>query len=271
MEKTKSQKCATKYPIMLLHGAAFRDDKRIYKYWGRIPRALEKEGASVYFGNQDAWGSVESNAAIVKEKISTVLSRTGRKKVNLIAHSRGGLEARYLISAMGMDKQVASLTTISTPHRGSKTLDYFMNWPKSLYRSISFFVDIYSRMIGDKNPDFFRSSRLLSSMECRKFNKKYPDKSGVYYQSYMAKMKSSFSDPLFILTHFIVKQVEGENDGLCSIESGKWGDYKGEITGDQFINVSHAGIVDIYQLDVTGVDIRQKYIDIVEDLKNRGF
>ena len=38
--------CATKYPILLVHGAGARDRKRP-NYWGRIPAALKAEGASV--------------------------------------------------------------------------------------------------------------------------------------------------------------------------------------------------------------------------------
>lgn len=53
--------CKTKYPILLLHGAGFRDLK-MPLYWGRIPRALKAHGASVYYGEQDCWASVETNA-----------------------------------------------------------------------------------------------------------------------------------------------------------------------------------------------------------------
>ena len=51
----------TNYPILLLHGAGFRDLKWPV-YWGRIPNMLTKNGASVYFGQQDCWASVEDNA-----------------------------------------------------------------------------------------------------------------------------------------------------------------------------------------------------------------
>ena len=41
--------CATKYPILLVHGVCFRDFKHL-NYWGRIPKELEKNGATVYYG-----------------------------------------------------------------------------------------------------------------------------------------------------------------------------------------------------------------------------
>lgn len=263
--------CKTKYPVLLLHGAGFRDDSKFYNYWGRIPETLKEHGAEVFLGNQDAWGSLENNAKIIEQRIKEILKKTGAKKVNLIAHSRGGLEARYVISSLGLDKYIASLTTIATPHRGSKTLDFFYQWPKGIYKFLAFFVDLFYRILGDKKPDFYKSSRQLSAIQCREFNRKNLDKPNVYYQSYMAKMKSSLSDPIFVLTHFIIKLVEGENDGLCTIESGKWGNYRGAITGKKFLGMSHAGVIDVYRFNYAGVDIRRKYTEMVEDLKQRGY
>src|SRR5262249_5187529 len=40
------------------------------------------------------------------------------RAVHVFAHSMGGLDARYMISRLGMAKRVLSLTTIATPHRG---------------------------------------------------------------------------------------------------------------------------------------------------------
>lgn len=39
---------------------------------------------------------------------------TGCEKVNIIAHSKGGLDSRYAISRLGMDQYTASLTTINS-------------------------------------------------------------------------------------------------------------------------------------------------------------
>ena len=40
-------------------------------------------------------------------------------KVNIIAHSLGGLDARQMLTHLGMGSRVASLTTVGTPHRGT--------------------------------------------------------------------------------------------------------------------------------------------------------
>ena len=110
---------------MLVHGLGFHDDRGI-KNWGRIPDALRKEGCKVFFGNQDGNATVEQNGRLLAQRIKAILKKTGAEKMNLIAHSKGGMEARYAISALGMDRFVASLTTIATPHNGSRTMDFLM-------------------------------------------------------------------------------------------------------------------------------------------------
>ncbi len=119
----------------MLHGVGFRDLKYL-NYWGRIPRELIRNGATVYYGNQEAWGTIEANAKDVKNKIFEIRGTTGVEKVNIIAHSKGGLDARYTISALDMDEYVASLTTISTPHRGSFIVDSADKLPDGLIRFI---------------------------------------------------------------------------------------------------------------------------------------
>ena len=92
------ESCKTKYPLLLVHGAGFRDLKWPV-YWGRIPAALEQRGARVYYGNQDCWASVETNAAAIAVRIGEILAETGAEKVNIVAHSKGGLDARMAASS----------------------------------------------------------------------------------------------------------------------------------------------------------------------------
>lgn len=262
-------RCNTKYPIVLVHGTGFRDRKHI-NYWGRIPKALEKEGARVFYSNHDAWGTIESNAGIIKNSVLDVLSKTGSEKVNLIAHSKGGLEARYMINTLGMDRYIASLTTISAPHHGSRIMDTFCRAPKSLYRFVSVFVDFYFKILGDSSPDFYNASRELSSESIKIFNNTHANLNHIYYQSYASKMKNSFSDILLFIPHLVIKKFEGENDGIVSVDSAKWGDFKGVITGNRRRGVSHADVVDLRRMNYSGFDIREIYVGAVECLKEKG-
>ena len=65
------------------------------------------------------------------------MQKTGCGKVNIIAHSKGGLDSRYAISKLGSDKYVASLTTINTPHHGCLFAEYLLNTaPEKFVKSI---------------------------------------------------------------------------------------------------------------------------------------
>lgn len=270
--KDNNELIELKYPILLIHGAGFRDKTLGFiNYWGRIPKHLSKYGVSVYYGGTDAWGSIEYNAGLIKNKIIDILQKEGTEKVNIIAHSRGGLEARYLISILAMDKNVASLTTISTPHHGVKAMNVTVDTPDGLYKFISFFVNGWFKLLGDKKPDFFTSSRQLSEKISRVFNEQNPDKEDVYYQSYATKMKYCFSDINFIILNPFIKTTDGDNDGLCPVESAKWGDFKGVITTHGVFGISHAGIVDFYRVKYKGVNILDFYMDIVKELSEKGF
>ena len=261
-----------KYPVLLVHGAGFRDKTLGYNYWGRIPGVLSRQGIPVYYGGTDAWGSIETNAESIKRAVHRILQLERTGKVNIIAHSKGGLEARYLISALGMDSAVASLTTIATPHYGVKAMNIAAGTPDGLYRFVSFWVNGWFKLLaGDKNPDFFTGSRQLSEVYARSFNQANPDKETVYYQSYAAKMRCFLSDPSFIGTYPLIYFTGGVNDGLCPVASAQWGNFRGVITTQGVFGISHSGVVDLYRLDYKGVDIPEYYLSILRDLAERGF
>lgn len=192
----------------------FRDLK-YFNYWGRIPRELQRNGAAVYYGHQQAWGTIEDNAEAIRAKILEIQTETGCEKVNIIAHSKGGLDARYLITRLGMGETVASLTTISTPHRGSELLDLLGKLPDGLYRKICGMVDAAFRKVGDRAPDACTASRQLAPAFAEAFNAETPDDPRVSYRSWATVMKNPLSDPLLSIPYFLLRCVRGPNDGSC--------------------------------------------------------
>ena len=117
---------ATQYPIVLVHGLSGTDRyANVIDYWYGIASDLESHGANVYVANLSGFqgdlgpnGRGEQLLAYVQQ----VLAATGAGKVNLIGHSQGGLDARYVAAVA--PQLVASVTTIGTPHRGSEFADY---------------------------------------------------------------------------------------------------------------------------------------------------
>jgi len=268
--RVDSAVCKTKYPLVLVHGVGFRDLKYI-NYWGRIPKELIRNGATIYYGHQEAWGTVEDNAKYIKHKIIDILKETGCEKVNIIAHSKGGLDARYMISKLEMEDYVASLTMMSSPHRGCKFVDIACKLPDKIYKAIARFFDKRYRIIGDKKPDFYTASRQFSTYHSRNFNEEVRDVEQVYYQSYTSVVSNIFGDYLLSIPYILVKLTEGENDGLVSVESAKWGEFKGTLRNKRIRGISHGDIIDLRRDDYKEFDVMEKYVEIVSELKNMGY
>ena len=267
--------CQTKYPIVLIHGAGFRDLKWPV-YWGRIPGALERRGARIYYGLQDCWASTETNAREIVRRIDEILEETGAEKVNLIAHSKGGLEARMAASSLGAGDRIASVTTIATPHHGSKTIDKLFPAQKVLFSVAAFAVDNWIRVVGDKKPDFLAVCEGFTTEHMRAFNRENPDVPGVFYQSFGCVMAHPFSDINLSTANFVLNRIEGENDGLVSLASARWGEHFTVLRAPGRRGISHLDAIDLRRRPLSrrpgdGVqDICEVYIGIAADLKRRG-
>ena len=64
-------------------------DRKILNYWGRIPKKLKENGNIIYYGEQEANATIESNAVYLAKKINYILEKENVEKVNVIAHSKG--------------------------------------------------------------------------------------------------------------------------------------------------------------------------------------
>lgn len=267
----------TKYPILMVHGMGFRDRKRLC-YWGRIPRTLEENGAAVFFGGQDSNGTVESNARQVESALNRVLAETGAEKVNIIAHSKGGLEARYLISTMGYGGKIASLTTLATPHNGSLTVDSLLRYTDFAVKPCCKAVDLWFRLLGDKSPNTYGAINVFRTAAAEKFNRENPDDPRVYYQSYGFVMNGAGSDISMCIPWLVVRHFEGENDGLLAPRAVEWKNFRGVYRGSGRRGISHCHEVDMYRSRIPlknggsdEEDITEFYLGIVRGLKNMGF
>lgn len=265
-----------KYPILFVHGMGFRDRKLI-NYWGRIPKIFIDDGNRVFYGCQDSNGTIEDNASILKERIEKIISETDAEKLNVIAHSKGGLDMRYAICKLGISQYVASLTTINTPHNGSKTVDKILTLPQLPVKLGSGCTDIWMRILGDKAPHTYRTIRSFSTGFALQFNMDNPDKPDIYYQSYACVMNKSSSDIFMLIPHAVVKIIEGENDGFLTPEGVMHGDFKGIIRSNSGRGISHCDEVDLRRRRFTkkhgdGIsDILEMYREILQTLNDKGF
>jgi triacylglycerol lipase len=109
----------TKYPIVLCHGMAGFDALfGVVDYFFGIPAALKSGGAEVYVTNVPAFSSPEARGEALLAEVQDIVAKSGHPKVNLIGHSQGGFDARY-VAAVRPDL-VASVTTVGSPHKGAE-------------------------------------------------------------------------------------------------------------------------------------------------------
>lgn len=269
--RAENEICKTKYPILLVHGIFFRD-WQLVNYWGRIPAILIKNGASVYYGKQQSSLAVAKSAEELKQTILNVLKETGAEKVNIIAHSKGGLDSRYAISCLGMDKYVATLTTINTPHEGCDMVDFLLEkLPDGLKKFIEKRYNSIFSKLGDTAPDFMAGVIDLSAKTRKRDNPLMADSPDVVYRSYMSTMSSAGSAgfPLNI-GYMLIKKLNGDNDGLVWIESAKHGEFY-NFTTKQKRGISHGDVIDLMRENIEGFDVREVYVDIVSNLKKCGY
>lgn len=276
MTENNSRSELLRYPLLMIHGMGFRDRKHI-NYWGRIPRRLEQLGCRIFYGYQDSNAGVEDNAEIIARRIREIISETGAEKLNIIAHSKGGLEARYAISTLGCGEYVASLTTINTPHNGSKTVDLLMKLPKWLMRAALKLADGWFFLLGDKKPNTYAAVSAFTTEAAAEFNRNQKDAEDVYYRSYAFTMKHPFGDIFMWLSSAIVWAIEGQNDGLLTPAAVKYGDFRGVFTGVTGRGISHCDQVDMRRCRLTkkrdeGVsDIVEFYEALVQELSEMGY
>lgn len=271
LKRSSEQICKTKYPILLVHGVFFRDTKYI-NYWGRIPNALETNGAKLFYGNHQSASSVSDSAKELTERIRLIVEETGCEKVNIIAHSKGGLDCRYAIANLGADKYVASLTTINTPHRGCLFADYLLSKiPVGVKNTIANGYNTTLKKLGDKNPDFLASVNDLTSDFCTKLDSQTPVPNGVFCQSVGSRINraSGGKFPLNFSYH-LVKYFDGPNDGLVSESSFRWGEKYTFLAPKGKRGISHGDMVDLNRENIPGFDVREFYVQLVNDLRVRG-
>lgn len=263
--------CATKYPILLVHGVFFRDSN-FFNYWGRIPKTLENNGATIFYGNHQSAASVADSAAELAQRIRSILAETGCEKVNIIAHSKGGLDCRYAMHHLDAAPFIASLTTINTPHRGCIFADYLLNHaPENIKNTVAKTYNNTLKKLGDSNPNYIAAVTDLTASVCCPRDEVMVAPDGVFCQSFGSQMPKARSGkfPLNFSFH-LVKLFDGPNDGLVSLHSFSWGDEFTLVSNGGDRGISHGDMIDLNRENIDGFDVREFYVNLVSDLKQRG-
>jgi triacylglycerol lipase len=257
---------AARYPFVLFHGNAATPT-----HWGMlgIQEALERDGHVVEESTAPI-ASTEVRAEIVAKAVDAAMAgcRASRRcdgsKVNIIAHSQGGLDARLVASMPRFAGKIASISLIATPNRGTSVADVLLRATTEGIRDVaSEAVDFWARSFvppGYPEADGTGVWRSLSTKGAAELNAKTPDRKDIFYQSW-AGISYPFahrSDEAArtaraacegkILEHpgrhdWLDKTMLGgypilagashePNDGLVTVHSAKWGQFNGCIPTD---------------------------------------
>ena len=264
--------CQTKYPVLLVHGVFFRDSA-YFNYWGRVPAELTANGAVIYYGNHESASSVDESAKQLAERIKQIVCETGCEKLNIIAHSKGGLDCRKAIACYGVEDMVATLTTINTPHRGCGFADYLLTKvPPAVKDKIALAYNAALKKFGDKNPDFISAVTDLTQESCKKLNAAVFDSPKVYYQSFGSRLNKAGGGKFPLnFSYNLVKYFDGANDGLVSENSFPWGAKYTYLTTKGKRGISHGDMIDLNRENIKDFDIREFYVQILADLKKSGY
>ncbi len=247
------------YPIVLIHGLGARSTYGPVHYFYGLSDLLKSSRNQIFIPNLTAWQTIENRAAQLKAQIEKEFPEG---KVNLVGHSMGGLDARYLVSQLGFSERVASVTTLGTPHRGTAAVDLASNIvPESAF------------WVADRFLQYFQSNsgafKQLTRQYCQQeFAKLAPDMPGVTYFSATTAIRNPVMRnalPLFWAPFKWVEKLEGENDGFVSVESARWGEMICTDWGDHYAQIGQ------FLGRSRGLDYIQFYRNIFSRLKKEGF
>ena len=224
------------FPIILAHGVCRfdklsndilkldnNDDPKLdmLHYFRGIRTMLKTNGFCVYHSNVSWAADVKTRAEDLRKNIEDVLRKENALKVNIIAHSMGGLDCRHMMfdgrNSSKIHERIASLTTISTPHEGTPFADWgtdhlplVIKTAQGLGLDLKAFEDLRT----DRCIAFNRSPEVIAFEEEAGKN--------TLFQSYAGKQNFWGIFDALKLPYYIIEKREGDNDGLVSVRSATW-------------------------------------------------
>ena len=249
-------------PTIVLHHGLFGYDsvgvgKFRWAYFQGIDRAIRKLGNPLIVTKVHPTGGVTRRATELKAAIENGLASLngdGHGKIILVAHSLGGLDARYMIHQLGMADRVAALLTVTTPHRGSPYADWCVR-------------HLGKRLGGFELMDMLgldvHAIEDLTTESCAKFNERITDVPGVAYYSVSAAREWPKVAPFVLPSQKVIQEAEGDNVGLVSVKSAKWGTHLCTWRADHFHTINKRYVLELRNR--TG-NIAPYYVKAVQDV-----
>ncbi len=240
-------RAATRYPVVLAHGLLGFDEIRLgaarHDYFRGVSDRLERDGCVVHRCRVARTASIAERAA----ELAAFVREVPARRVNLVAHSMGGLDARYALARLGLDRHVASLTTVGTPHLGTPLAD--LGAAARVWSALG-------RM--GLNVEAFHD---LTTARMAEFNRAVPDARGVAYASVVGAPPARRGvTPLLLPSWLWLERAAGANDGMVPAASQRWGEVLREVEADHFAQIGWSRRFDAAEL----------YAELLRELRGRG-
>ncbi|MCA1819065.1 MAG: alpha/beta fold hydrolase [Thermoplasmatota archaeon] len=104
-------------PVLLVHGILGTR----HLYWNLFRHRLESDGFTVHEVALPfvLLGDIRSAARVLATAVQKHRASAGGGRVDIVAHSAGGLVARYYVQNLGGHRAVSNLVLLGTPHHGT--------------------------------------------------------------------------------------------------------------------------------------------------------
>jgi triacylglycerol lipase len=226
-------------PIVLIQGGlSLQGDILPINYFFGVASRLEEDGHLVYAVEVDPLLGLAARGAQIGPQINAILADTGASRVHLVGHGQGGLDARYLVSSLDFGDRVATVTTIGTPHHGTRLADIALGLvPGPIVNVLGFLTEVLGA--GDSQA-VTNLAEMTEQYAETVFNPENLDDSRVSYYSIGGEtnvltldlFNEDICSPLLLAGHVLLSTADGPNDGLVSVESATYGEYLGTLPAD---------------------------------------
>jgi triacylglycerol lipase len=287
---------AAKYPFVLAHGFDASPENR-WGFYG-VKEALEADGHQVFVAEVPPYQSVDIRAQSLATEVDNALLVSGADRVNIIAHSMGGLDARQLASdgGLGYGPVVASITTIGTAHRGTVIADTALGlvFEGLVESAVNALAELWGGTFSElaDEADIRGALRSLSEENATAFNATYRDHPDTDYESWagvstvlgkvddrvreacdnqmlMFPGTSDRIDLTLVPVALIVDFKEEPHDGMVTVSSAKHANFRGCIPADHLDQVGQ--IKDEGADPYTAFDHLRFYRNLAFDRARQGF
>jgi pimeloyl-ACP methyl ester carboxylesterase len=280
-------------PIVLAHGYLGFGTLGPLHYFNSVASILKAAGATqVIAPDVAAKGTLQTRS---QELAAAINAQFHGQKVHVIAHSMGGLDARWMIA--GGATNVASLTTLGTPFRGTLAADVGADparllqvnavqlgaaiaryefqiatqWPFEVAGQTHFAIGQlraamanlangdYSGLLGYFENLFSLDDAALGELTTEKCRQNFPDDEhdlrGVPAFSYAGSIAPARVSPLLTVPAILLDSTGQQNDGVVPVPSAILKNHKATLP------VDHLGLVGWTPVDVSNT-YRQIYSTI---------